>query len=162
MKVIILVGGRGTRLTAGEAAHPKALFEIGGRPIIWHIMKLYSHAGFHDFVLTLGYRAQDIVDYFVHRLPLDFLPRQQGGGVPGSFGQVPHQLSPGDIATSLNMHQGEKTLQTGVEDSFSPDIAVVNPGPDPREDGDRRIPEEPRVTGHHLLVGDEGLPGPRS
>jgi glucose-1-phosphate cytidylyltransferase len=71
MKVAILVGGRGTRLTAGEQPHPKALFEIGGRPIIWHIMQSYAAAGLREFVLLLGYRAQDIVDYFVNRLPFE-------------------------------------------------------------------------------------------
>ena len=71
MKVAILVGGRGTRLTAGEDAPPKALFEIGGRPIVWHIMNLYAAAGLGEFVLLLGYKGQDIVDYFVRRLPFD-------------------------------------------------------------------------------------------
>lgn len=71
MKVALLVGGRGTRLTAGEDAHPKALFEIGGRPIVWHIMNLYAAAGFADFLLLLGFKAQEIVDYFVNRLPYE-------------------------------------------------------------------------------------------
>lgn len=69
MKVAILAGGRGTRLLGGESAHPKALFEIGGRPIIWHIMKIYAAAGMTDFLLLLGYKADEIVDYFVNRLP---------------------------------------------------------------------------------------------
>jgi glucose-1-phosphate cytidylyltransferase len=69
MKVAILAGGRGTRLTGGESAHPKALFEIGGRPIIWHILNLYAAAGMTDFLLLLGYKADEIVDYFVNRLP---------------------------------------------------------------------------------------------
>jgi glucose-1-phosphate cytidylyltransferase len=71
MKVAILAGGRGTRLTAGEDSHPKALFEIGGRPIIWHIMKTYAAADLRDFILLLGYKAQEIVDYFVTRLPYE-------------------------------------------------------------------------------------------
>ncbi len=69
MKVGILVGGRGTRLTGGEEASPKALYEIGGKPIVWHIMKMYAAAGFNEFILLLGYKAQEIIDYFVHRLP---------------------------------------------------------------------------------------------
>lgn len=69
MKVAILAGGRGTRLLGGESAHPKALFEVGGRPIIWHIMNIYAAAGMTDFLLLLGYKADEIVDYFVNRLP---------------------------------------------------------------------------------------------
>ena len=69
MRIAILAGGRGTRLLGGESAHPKALFEIGGRPIIWHIMNLYAAAGMTDFLLLLGYKADEIVDYFVNRLP---------------------------------------------------------------------------------------------
>lgn len=71
MKVAVLAGGRGTRLMAGEASHPKALFEIGGRPIIWHIMRYYAAAELRDFILLLGYKAQEIVDYFVSRLPYE-------------------------------------------------------------------------------------------
>lgn len=71
MKVAILAGGRGTRLLGGETAHPKALFEIGGRPIIWHIMNLYAAGGMSDFLLLLGYKANEIVDYFVNRLPFE-------------------------------------------------------------------------------------------
>lgn len=69
MKVAILAGGRGTRLLGGEAAHPKALFEIGGRPIIWHIMNVYARSGLTDFLLLLGYKADEVIDYFVNRLP---------------------------------------------------------------------------------------------
>ncbi|MEN6301275.1 MAG: sugar phosphate nucleotidyltransferase [Armatimonadia bacterium] len=69
MKVAILAGGRGTRLLGGESSHPKALFEIGGRPIIWHIMNIYGAAGYRDFLLLLGYKADEVVDYFVNRLP---------------------------------------------------------------------------------------------
>jgi len=69
MKVAILAGGRGTRLLGGEGAHPKALFEIGGRPIIWHIMNIFAAAGMADFLMLLGYKADEIVDYFVNRLP---------------------------------------------------------------------------------------------
>jgi len=80
MKVAILAGGRGTRLLGEEAAHPKALFEVGGRPIIWHIMSLYARAGLQDFLLLLGYKADEIIDYFVNRLPF------QGQDVQLAFG----------------------------------------------------------------------------
>jgi glucose-1-phosphate cytidylyltransferase len=64
MKVVILCGGRGTRLSAHDAAVPKALIEIGGRPLLWHLLKLYSHQGLNDFVLCLGYLGDDIRQYF--------------------------------------------------------------------------------------------------
>ena len=71
MKVGILAGGRGSRLMSGEEAPPKALYEIGGMPIVWHIMQMYAVAGFREFVMLLGYKAQQIVEYFVHRLPFE-------------------------------------------------------------------------------------------
>ena len=65
MKVIILCGGYGTRL-AGMSELPKPLVPIGGRPILWHIMKGYAHWGFQDFVLCLGYRSDLIKQYFLN------------------------------------------------------------------------------------------------
>ncbi len=66
MKTIILCGGLGTRLREETEYRPKALVEIGGRPILWHIMKLYAHHGFREFVLALGYRGNMIKDYFLN------------------------------------------------------------------------------------------------
>jgi len=65
MKVVILCGGQGTRLREETEYRPKPLVEIGGRPVLWHIMKLYAHYGFSDFVLCLGYRGQMIKQYFL-------------------------------------------------------------------------------------------------
>jgi glucose-1-phosphate cytidylyltransferase len=65
MKVVILAGGRGTRLTEETTVKPKPMVEIGGHPIVWHIMKGYAHFGFKDFVLALGYKGDIIKDYFV-------------------------------------------------------------------------------------------------
>lgn len=65
MKVVILCGGQGTRLREETEYRPKPLVDVGGRPILWHIMKLYAHYGFHDFVLCLGYRGNMIKDYFL-------------------------------------------------------------------------------------------------
>ncbi len=65
MKVVILCGGQGTRLREETEYRPKPLVDIGGRPILWHIMKLYAYHGFHDFVLCLGYRGNMIKDYFL-------------------------------------------------------------------------------------------------
>jgi len=66
MQVVILCGGLGTRLREETEFRPKPLVEVGGRPILWHIMKLYAHHGFRDFVLCLGYRGQMIKEYFLN------------------------------------------------------------------------------------------------
>lgn len=66
MKVFILCGGQGTRLREHTEVRPKPMVEIGGRPIVWHIMKTYSHHGFDDFVLCLGYKATVIKEYFLN------------------------------------------------------------------------------------------------
>lgn len=65
MKTVILCGGRGTRLGTDGATVPKALIEIGGRPIIWHLLKFYSEQGFNDFILCLGYLGDEIKNYLL-------------------------------------------------------------------------------------------------
>lgn len=64
MKVVILAGGLGTRLGEETSIRPKPMVEIGGKPILWHIMKIYSHYGFNDFVVLCGYRQECIKEYF--------------------------------------------------------------------------------------------------
>jgi glucose-1-phosphate cytidylyltransferase len=66
MKVVILAGGFGTRLSEETDARPKPLVEIGGRPILWHIMKIYEAAGLTDFIVCCGYKAAMIKHYFVN------------------------------------------------------------------------------------------------
>ncbi|MDD3065264.1 MAG: glucose-1-phosphate cytidylyltransferase, partial [Endomicrobiaceae bacterium] len=66
MKVIILAGGLGTRLSEETSLVPKPMVEIGGRPILWHIMKIYSHYGFNDFIILTGYKSHIIKDYFIN------------------------------------------------------------------------------------------------
>jgi glucose-1-phosphate cytidylyltransferase len=66
MRVVILCGGLGTRLREETEYRPKPMVDVGGRPILWHIMKLYAARGFRDFVLCLGYRGQVIKDYFLN------------------------------------------------------------------------------------------------
>jgi len=66
MKVVIFAGGLGTRLMEETEAIPKPMVEIGGKPILWHIMKIYEKHGFTDFVLCLGYKAQFIKQYFLN------------------------------------------------------------------------------------------------
>lgn len=66
MKVIILAGGLGTRLSEETDMRPKPMVEIGGKPILWHIMKIYSYYGFNDFVILLGYKGYYIKEYFAN------------------------------------------------------------------------------------------------
>jgi len=68
VKVVILAGGLGTRLSEETSVKPKPMVTVGGFPIIWHIMKTYSHFGFNEFVLALGYRGDMVKEYFLdHR-----------------------------------------------------------------------------------------------
>lgn len=64
MKVVILAGGFGTRISEESHLRPKPMIEIGNRPILWHIMKIYSHYGYNDFIICCGYKAHMIKEYF--------------------------------------------------------------------------------------------------
>lgn len=66
MKAVILAGGMGTRISEESHLKPKPMVEIGGKPIIWHIMKIYSHYGFNDFIILLGYKGYYIKEYFAN------------------------------------------------------------------------------------------------
>jgi glucose-1-phosphate cytidylyltransferase len=66
MKAVILAGGRGTRISEESQSRPKPMVEIGGRPILWHIMKIYSAAGITDFIVLLGYKGYMIKEYFAN------------------------------------------------------------------------------------------------
>lgn len=66
MKAVILAGGLGTRLSEETSTRPKPMVEIGGKPILWHIMKMYSYHGIHDFVIYCGYKGYVIKEYFAN------------------------------------------------------------------------------------------------
>ncbi|ELS33596.1 MULTISPECIES: glucose-1-phosphate cytidylyltransferase [Pseudanabaena] len=66
MKVVLFCGGQGTRLREETEYRPKPLVEVGGRPILWHIMKIFAHYGINDFVLCLGYKGSNIKEYFLN------------------------------------------------------------------------------------------------
>jgi glucose-1-phosphate cytidylyltransferase len=66
MKVVILAGGFGTRISEESEIKPKPMIEIGGKPILWHIMKIYSHFGFNEFIICTGYKSYIIKEYFHH------------------------------------------------------------------------------------------------
>src|SRR5436190_18239444 len=66
MKIVILAGGLGTRLAEETEVKPKPMLEIGGMPILWHVMKYYSHFGFMEFYIALGYKGDVIKNYFLN------------------------------------------------------------------------------------------------
>ena len=68
MKVVILAGGFGTRISEESHLKPKPMVEIGGMPILWHIMKIYSHYGLNDFIICCGYKGYYIKEYFANYL----------------------------------------------------------------------------------------------
>lgn len=76
MKVVLLAGGFGTRISEESQFKPKPMIDIGGMPVIWHIMKLYSHYGFHEFIICAGYKQEVIKewfgDYFLHTSDVTF------------------------------------------------------------------------------------------
>src|SRR3978361_1750484 len=66
MKAVILAGGLGTRISEETTMRPKPMIEIGGKPILWHIMKIYSYYNIHDFIICLGYKGYMIKEYFAN------------------------------------------------------------------------------------------------
>jgi glucose-1-phosphate cytidylyltransferase len=106
--VVILCGGMGTRLAEQTEIRPKPLVEIGGRPILWHIMKLYSYYGFNEFVLALGYKGEQIKRYF-----LDFYALGRNFTISLEDGQV-QTLSQNDIEPwRVHLVDTGQTTQSG-------------------------------------------------
>jgi glucose-1-phosphate cytidylyltransferase len=103
MKTVILCGGRGTRLYPDTEIRPKPLVEIGENPILWHIMKTYSHFGFNDFVLALGYKGESIKDYFLN-----------------------YHLRSGNV--SLNLGTGKSEYEKGHDEDWN--VSLINTGLD--------------------------------
>ncbi len=112
MKVVVLAGGRGTRLEEETGIKPKPMVEIGGLPILWHIMKHYAHYGFNEFFIALGYRADVIKRYFLHYYTLsgNFTIDLNSGDV------VSHSTPPEDwrihlIDTGMKTNTGGRLLR---------------------------------------------------
>jgi len=90
MKVVILAGGFGTRLSEETDVRPKPMVEIGGQPILWHIMKIYAAFGFREFIIALGYKGEYIKNYFLnyHQLHCDLTVRLRDGYVSVHDGEA--------------------------------------------------------------------------
>jgi glucose-1-phosphate cytidylyltransferase len=108
MKVVILAGGLGTRLAEETDVRPKPMVEIGGKPILWHIMKYYASHGHRDFVIALGYKGEMIKHYFV-----DYALLQSSLTVEMSTGQVRSHDQPVEDWTVHLVDTGMSTLTGG-------------------------------------------------
>lgn len=108
MKVILLAGGFGTRLAEYTNVIPKPMVPIGGKPILWHIMKTYAHFGHKDFYVALGYKAEIIKEYFLNyrSLNADFSVDLATGVI------LPHQVDSVDWRVTL-VDTGEKSMTGG-------------------------------------------------
>lgn len=103
MKVVILCGGKGTRLREQTEVLPKPMVEIGGRPILWHIMKIYSHFGLNEFVLCLGYKGEVIKEYFIN-----------------------YELKSNDFEVRLGKEPGVKVLRRDGENNWT--VSLIGTG----------------------------------
>lgn len=118
MKAVILAGGRGTRLAEETAIRPKPMVEIGGRPILWHIMKTYAAHGVTDFVVCLGYKGWQIKEYF-----LNYLAHSSDVAVDLATGRV-EVLRPAAEAWRVTLvDTGEETMTGGRMKRVAPHLA---------------------------------------
>ena len=108
MKTVILCGGMGTRLAEETQLRPKPMVEIGGRPILWHIMKMYEGYGFTDFTLALGYKGDVIKDYF-----LNYQARQSDLTVHLKSGEVDYRNSTAEDWRVSLIDTGADTMTGG-------------------------------------------------
>jgi len=117
MKVVILAGGFGTRLSEYTGNIPKPMVAVGGRPILWHIMRTYAHFGHKDFHLALGYKAEVIKEYFLHyhSLNADFSVNLSTGEVES------HQTEDTDWRVTL-VNTGLETMTGGRVKRLAPYI----------------------------------------
>lgn len=123
-QAVILCGGHGTRIRAVAEDRPKPMVEVGGRPILWHIMKIYSHFGIRRFILALGYQGEKIVEYFqnYHAYNHDFtmqLGAPQSRRVLPSRGACDSDVDEWEITFA---HTGEDTMTGGRLGRIAPYI----------------------------------------
>ncbi len=121
MKVVILAGGLGTRISEESHLRPKPMIEIGSRPILWHIMKIFFHHGFSDFVICLGYRGYMIKEYFAN-----YVLHSSDVTIDGTSGEITFHNSQAEpwrvtlVDTGLNTLTGGrlKRIADYVDDEF--------------------------------------------
>lgn len=130
MKVALFVGGRGMRLLGEESAVPKALYQIGGRPIVWHIMRMFMAAEMDQFVLLLGHRGDMIADYFIHRAPYEGADVRVSGGRPGppeveTIGRRQEQWHVTLCPTGADTEKGERLRKARAHLQDAPDFIAT-------------------------------------
>ncbi len=131
MKTVIFCGGKGTRMREETAFRPKPLVLIGEKPIIWHIMKTYSHYGFHDFILCVGYKGDMIKRYFVEMPWLN-----------------------NDFTITTEKH-ADIEFHTGNNDSWN--VTIVDTGPESQTGARLRQVEKYIDTDDFMLTYGDGL-----
>lgn len=114
MKTVILAGGFGTRISEETSLRPKPMVEVGGRPLLWHIMKLYSHYGLKDFIICLGYKGYFIkeyfANYFLHNSDVTFHLSEDRMQVHNTFSE---DWSVTLVETGLNTQTGGRLKRIG-------------------------------------------------
>jgi len=132
MKVVILAGGKGTRLSEETTVRPKPLVEIGGRPILWHIMKIYARFGYREFIIALGYKGDAIRRYFAECRPW-LRAADVDGGESDSVGPPCEPWTVELIDTGMETDTGGRLgrLRTLLQDkpfllAFSDGLADIN------------------------------------
>ena len=127
MKVVILTGGIGTRLSEETSLKPKPMVEIGNEPILWHIMKIYSHYGYKDFIICLGYKGNLIKDYFInyHRMHSN-LAVEVGTGSITTIESLSENWSVDLIDTGTNVMTGGRLKR--IEKYLDDDIFFMTYG----------------------------------
>jgi glucose-1-phosphate cytidylyltransferase len=108
VKVVILAGGMGTRIAEETSVRPKPMIEIGGRPILWHIMKIYAHHGLKDFVICLGYKSYIIKEYF-----MNFVLHHSDVTIDTAKNSITYHQSNAEPWTITLVDTGEATLTGG-------------------------------------------------
>jgi glucose-1-phosphate cytidylyltransferase len=126
MKVVILCGGRGTRLREETEFRPKPMVKIGGKPILWHIMKIYAHFGYNEFVLCLGYQGNIIKEYFLN-----------------------YMVHNSDLTVKLGKNQPIKMHNMSTEEDWT--ITIVDTGED-HQKGARIKKIEPYIDSDTFMV----------
>tara|TARA_B110000444_G_C18852044_1_gene606623 strand:- start:20282 stop:21064 length:783 start_codon:yes stop_codon:yes gene_type:complete len=130
MDVVILCGGKGTRLSEETTKRPKPMVEVGGMPILWHIMKTYSNYGYNRFILALGYKGNSIKQYFYN-----------------------YKISSSDFSLSLDPNSKIKYLNSSKEKKW--EIIFVNTGEETLKGGRiKKIEKYINTDNFHLTYGD--------